>query len=307
MSTDWAFLLDSRDIDFCAHLKFDKCTTQWVPLSTNHRFNQPAPENLYLHHTQGRRCQHDSPLFSSLFPCQSPLVLTSVITCRHAVPVPGLTTMSAYRPHLFLFFDTTNVQTVQHKSNWSQTRNSAPNRWAPNQATKMTLIVEVQHGSVSAIQPNHQLPLTCVDPVFLHPDWNSLFFRSSLPLLLIVRRPRCVPFQDALLYSVKTLEKKKKAVGILPLQQHSPSSRLLASSHDFIHFLIWLCCSCPWPTFIKHNIVLWFEQGFPVCSTWNMWWNISQICWKHFTCQSRIELMRHIWKVTSLQTDKEGH
>lgn len=140
----------------------------------------------------------------------APLCFTSVITCRHAVPVPGLTTKLSASSLSFFFFNTTNVQTVQHKSNWSQTRDGAPNRWAPNQATKMTLIAEVQHGSVSAIQPNHQLPLTCVDPVFLHPYWNSLFVRSSLPLLPIVRRPRCVPFQDALVYSVTTQGKKKK-------------------------------------------------------------------------------------------------
>lgn len=144
--------------------------------------------------------------FPHSFRVSRPLVLTSVIACHRAVPVPRFN----HRIGLISSFFS-RQKTVQHKSNWSQTRNGAPNRRAPNQATKMTLIVEVQHGSVSAIQPNHQLPLTCVDPVFLHPYWNSLFFRSSLPLLPIVRRPRCVPSQDALVYFVKTQEKKTKS------------------------------------------------------------------------------------------------
>lgn len=145
------------------------------------------------------------PCFPHCFCVSRTLVLTSTITCRRAVPVPGLTTISASSLSFFQHNKSVNCATQIH-----QTRDSAPNRWAPNQATKMTLIVEVQHGSVSAIRPNHQLPLTCVDLAFLHPYWNSLFFHSSLPLLLIVRRPRCFPFQDALVYSVKTQERRKK-------------------------------------------------------------------------------------------------
>lgn len=185
--------------------------TQWLPRSTNQRFVQPAPKKPVSTSHLGRRSQHDSPPFVSLFPCQSP-------PCAHlCYYLPSCSSSAGFYHHigisassLSFVFKTTNVQTVQHKSNWSQTRDGAPNRWPPNQATKMTLIVEVRHGSVSAIQPNHQLPLTCADPVFLHLYWNSLFLRSSLPLLPIVRRPRCVPFQDALVYSVKTQEKKKE-------------------------------------------------------------------------------------------------